>query len=172
MEPKISLTQAFPEHAAAILKAMEGAKIENFEMLRKPITVEEEIIYINRIINEGNKLYLVQNEDNRIVGTAGLHEVDTYNHTARVGITIFQEFDHHSHYGSLVMVEIIRMAFEELGMEKLYANIIATNTHQIKWDESFGFKKEDELEKEYLLDGVRHDMVSLALLKSNWLKTR
>ncbi len=167
MRTKVHLKPALPEHAGQLVKAMEGSNLNNFAFFTQPVTEEKEREYIERVIREGNHLFLVINQEDRIVGTVGLHEVDNFSHTARVGLTIFCKSDQRHGYGRKAMYQIIDLAFETLGIEKLYANVIASNHKQIKWDQGFGFHVEGYLSSEYLLLGKRHDMVRLALLKSD-----
>ncbi len=164
----VQLRVARIDDAPALVEAMAGACISNFEMLREGVpTVEEEVAYLQRLASENSVMFLVL-LDNRIIGTCGLHEVDKFNHTARIGTIIFQESDRNHHYGAEAIEQLIATAFEQCGIEKLYANVIVTNTKQIDRDKRFGFRQEGYLKKHYLLNGERHDMVQLALLKQDW----
>lgn len=159
--------------APALVLAMEGAIIGNFEMLRKGTpTIEQETAYLQRMESEKSIIFLVLASDDRIIGTCGLHEVDNFNQTARVGMVIFQQSDRGQHYGTNALQQLIAIAFSRYKLEKLYANVIATNTVQIERDKKLGFKQEGYLAKHYLLNGIRHDMVQLALLKTDWLNSQ
>lgn len=167
----VKLIPASPGHAAVLARALKDAALSNFSFFEEPVTVEREREYLARIAREGSHLYMIENDEGRVIGTAGLHEVDIINRTARVGMTIFREEDRHSHYGHDAIVKLIDRAFGSWNLQKLYANILATNQKQIEWDTALGFKKEGYLKNEYYLQGKYHDMVRLALLRDDWLET-
>ncbi len=171
MNKAVKLVPVLIKHAPLLVEAIVPENLRNFAMFEKrdKLTLKDERAYLRRLKREGARLFLVLNQDDRVVGTVGLHEIDYFNHTARLGITIFKTEDRFGGYGYSAMLNIVMKAFKEFGLEKLYANVIATNTTQIEWDKRFGFKEEGLLKNEYLRDGQRHDMVRLAIIRNDWL---
>lgn len=168
-QPKAVLVLANPSQSRFIAEAMQGADLKNFALLQKDVTEEEERAYLERMQDEGSVIYLIV-VDGRIIGTAGLHEVNKYMRTARVGMTIFHSEDRGHHYGKQAMTQLIELAFTVHGIERLEGMVVATNFWQITWDKSFGFKREGLARGKYLRNGERLDMVMLGLLKTDWEK--
>ncbi|QQS23091.1 GNAT family N-acetyltransferase [bacterium] len=166
---EVILVLATPDDAKELAEAMRGAELKNFAQLQNDVTDEEERAYLKRKQDEGSLIYLVM-ANGRIVGTVGLHEVDMFMRIARIGVTIFHSRDRHAHYGRIAMTKLIELAFTVHGIERLEAKVVATNQKQIAWDESFGFVREGLARGKYLINEQRLDMVTLGLLKTDWLE--
>ncbi len=175
MSNKVTLSLASPRWAELLIKAMEGCELDNFSWFSQKPTLEREQQYLQQIIDDGDYLFIIYNDELRVVGTIGLREVDVSdfnNKTARVGMIIFRPEDRGKGYGRCAMNQLIEFAFNGLKMSQLYANVIASNKNQIDWDQSFGFVLEKFLEQAYQLKGKHFDMVKLVLTKDVWLKLK
>jgi UDP-4-amino-4,6-dideoxy-N-acetyl-beta-L-altrosamine N-acetyltransferase len=63
-------------------------------------------------------------------------------------------------------------AFDELGLEKVSARVLADNEVALKAQAAAGFRREGYLRKHALKDGEFHDMVLLAILAEDWRACR
>ncbi len=66
------------------------------------------------------------------------------------------------------MSAILRFAFDDLGMNKVYIQLFTSNEKGLRLWTKMGFQVEGTLRAHYLLDGTFHDMVSLSLLGAEW----
>ena len=177
----VRLMVAHPDHAEilanaiAVARSYDDSTLRNFSMFTRPLTVMEEKAYLIRMHSslkvrfpKDNLFLIIRVEDGKLLGTTGLHEVDEHNHTARIGIMIFDPRERHRHYATEALDELLEFGFRRLELNKVYANVLVNNQDQIAWDEHYGFVEEGLLRKAYLLNGQYHDMIQLALLKSEW----
>lgn len=63
-------------------------------------------------------------------------------------------------------------AFGELGLEKVWAEVLADNDPALKAQASAGFNREGYLRRHVLKDGRFHDVVLLAMLADEWKQKR
>ncbi|HEX8233303.1 MAG TPA: UDP-4-amino-4,6-dideoxy-N-acetyl-beta-L-altrosamine N-acetyltransferase [Caulobacteraceae bacterium] len=63
-------------------------------------------------------------------------------------------------------------AFDDLGLEKVWAEVLAHNDAALKAQVSAGFRREGYLRRHALKDGEFHDVVLLAMLRDEWRDKR
>ena len=59
----------------------------------------------------------------------------------------------------------VRYGIQSMGLEKIYVSTLQTHISNIKLNEDIGFKVEGLLRNEVLVDGVRHDVLRMAICK-------
>lgn len=74
--------------------------------------------------------------------------------------------------GSKVEYRIIKHVFDDLNLRRLECEIFSFNQKVIKMHESFGFKQEGYFREYIIKNGEPLDVVSMALLKSDWLEIK
>jgi RimJ/RimL family protein N-acetyltransferase len=63
---------------------------------------------------------------------------------------------------------LYRLAFDELGLLRVWGTVVATNTLMVKWQKFLGMKEEGRLRQHLYLDGTFHDAVLLGLLAEEY----
>lgn len=74
--------------------------------------------------------------------------------------------------GSKVEYNVLQYVFETLNLNKLNCTVISFNDSVIKMHENFGFRREAFFRQHVLKNGQYHDVVGLAMLKSEWLQVK
>lgn len=64
------------------------------------------------------------------------------------------------------------LAFARIGLEKVWAEVLAENDTALKAQAAAGFRREGYLRRHVLKDGVYRDVVLLAILAEEWLAQR
>jgi UDP-4-amino-4,6-dideoxy-N-acetyl-beta-L-altrosamine N-acetyltransferase len=64
------------------------------------------------------------------------------------------------------------LAFNELGLEKVWAEVLADNAAALRAQAAAGFRREGYLREHVIKDGRRQDVVLLAILASEWNSLR
>lgn len=64
------------------------------------------------------------------------------------------------------------LAFNVLGLEKVWAEVLAGNAAALKSQAAAGFRREGYLREHVIKDGRRQDVVLLAILASEWRERR
>ena len=91
------------------------------------------------------------------------------NRTATTGSMIMQENHRGQGYGTDAKMLLLAYAFLELDLFKVRSQVIGSNTRSARYSAKCGYAEEGRLRAELLRDGVRHDLIQLAVFKNVWL---
>ena len=67
---------------------------------------------------------------------------------------------------------VMRHVFEELGLEKLCCEVLATNDGVVKMHQRYGFQVDGVLRRHVIKAGERVDVVTMSLLRDEWAASR
>lgn len=77
--------------------------------------------------------------DGRPVGAVDLFDIDPTNRRAGVGILVYEDRDRGRGYASAALAETIKYAFQILGLNQLYCNVLSNNLRSLNLFKSKGF---------------------------------
>lgn len=63
---------------------------------------------------------------------------------------------------------LYRLAFDDLGLERVFGTVVSSNSLMVKWQKFLGMREEGRLRRHYYLDGEFHDAVVLGLLAEEY----
>jgi RimJ/RimL family protein N-acetyltransferase len=106
--------------------------------------------------------------DDRLIGFVALHSIEWNNRAAMVAIGIGDAGYRGKGYGSEALRLVLRYAFEELNLERVGLDVIATNERAIHAYEKAGFKREGAMRGAVLRDGRRVDRIIMGILLDEW----
>ena len=99
------------------------------------------------------------------VGSAGFHTVDWRNRNAELGIVIGdKEFWGRGH-GTDATRTLVRWAFHELNLERVWLRVFADNARAIRCYEKVGFRAEGRLRQDHYCEGRYFDTVVMGILR-------
>ena len=98
------------------------------------------------------------------VGSVYIRDIDHTHHKGEYGIFIGEDSARGRGIGTAAAKLMIKYAFEELGLHKLFLRVFADNTRALGSYEKAGFKREAYLKDEVCIDGVYRDMVLMAVI--------
>lgn len=82
--------------------------------------------------------YAITNEDNLYIGTVSLKNIDLSNRNAEYAIMVMPDFQGCG-VATRATFEILRIAFDEIGLQKVYLNVIENNERAISLYTKCGF---------------------------------
>lgn len=138
----------------------EKAVVENF-IYRKPVTRKDHLNWLETKVDKGlvHQFVVCLNDDNRAVGSVYLQHFEEENKKAESGVFMGDE----SIKGKGIGTEAVRLlkqyAFDELGLHKLMARVLAYNVASLKLHEKAGYNKEAYLKDELFIEGKYEDLV-------------
>lgn len=110
---------------------------------------------------------LVKRDDETLIGTCTLFQLDASNRRAEVGYVLGRE-----HWGNGYMSEavdaLIRFGFEDLDLTRLEADVDPDNAGSIRLLENKGFLKEGYMRDRWRVGGKVMDSVFYGLLRREW----
>jgi len=128
-----------------------------------PISLMGHLQFMKR--RDGHFFIIEYIEDSKPIGTISLHNISHRHKRAEYGRFLIAPEERRKGYGERALKLLLRFAFGELGLLKVYGDVLASNTAAIKLDLKLGFFKEARLVKHVLKGDRYHDVVRMALLK-------
>lgn len=120
--------------------------VEFFEVDFKSKTMEDAKNFITNSFNDKNQNYAIVNDDDKYVGTISLKNIDMKNRNAEYAISISA-----SAMGKGISKKatdlLLRYAFDELKLNRIYLCVSADNIRAIKFYEKYGFIYEGKFTK-------------------------
>lgn len=106
--------------------------------------------------------------DEALVGMVYLDQVDLTYRSAVLGIMIGNKSFWGIGVAKETYMEVLKYAFNELGLNSIRSKVVATNVNSIKLHTSIGFKVEGTLREAVYRNGEYLDVISLGLLKKEF----
>lgn len=106
-------------------------------------------------------------ENDTYLGTVSLKHIDPLDATAEYAVS-FRAGAQGTGAARYATKEILRIAFEQLNLEKVYLNVLAENEHAMHFYEKNGFVREGLARQAIVVRGRRRDLFWYGLLKGEY----
>jgi UDP-4-amino-4,6-dideoxy-N-acetyl-beta-L-altrosamine N-acetyltransferase len=106
--------------------------------------------------------------DGQDVGLANLYGIDRRNSRCYWAFYVASPDVRGKGIGSFVEYSVLHYVFDELGLNKLCCEVLSFNQAVVNMHQSFGFKQEGLFREHVIKGGASHDIVCLAMLRSEW----
>jgi len=140
--------------------------------LRGPISLAMEEGWFERLLEvQGRDTWhftICRAEDARPLGAIGLHDVDTINGSAMLGIFIGDPADTGHGYGSDALRALVSFGFAELRLERIWLDVYAYNDRARNVYDRVGFVHEGTLRHALYRDGAFQDVHRMSILREEW----
>jgi UDP-4-amino-4,6-dideoxy-N-acetyl-beta-L-altrosamine N-acetyltransferase len=134
------------------------------------ISKEEHLSWFERISKDGTKKYFIFELDNKPSGVIGFVDINLLSKSSSwafySGDTSIRGI------GSLMEVTALDYAFNTMGLEKLYCEVLEFNDSVIKFHKKHGFQQEGIFKKQHFAEGMFWDVHRLAIFKNDWSRCR
>ena len=142
---------------------------------QEPITEERHRQWLREMVLSGkcDQFIIVDKAQNRSVGTVFLKEIDREHLRAEYAIFIGEETARGRGIGSEAARLMMDYGFRQLGLNRIYLYVFASNARAIASYRSAGFREEGRLRENYRCkDGNFADVLMMSILRSEWLEKR
>jgi len=112
------------------------------------------------------QMIICEAQGGRPVGSVYLRDIDRRHNKAEYGIFIGGDGARGKGYGTMAARLMIRYAFEEMDLHRLFLRVFADNTRAIRSYEKAGFKREAYLRDDVRIDGCYWDIVLMGILNT------
>ena len=131
-----------------MLEWMQDKSINRFFcFLSEQIDLDSVYKFIDDSINnETNKHFAIVDESDEYMGTVSLKNIDNCNLRGEYAIALRKKAQGKG-YAKYATKELLRYAFKERGLNKVYLNVLSYNERAIAFYEKIGFKHEGEFKK-------------------------
>jgi UDP-4-amino-4,6-dideoxy-N-acetyl-beta-L-altrosamine N-acetyltransferase len=133
------------------------------------ITETEHAQWFASVTKDETKRYWIIELDGAPVGLANLYDISTLHRRAYLGLYLADDRVRGMGVGSATDRFLMRHAFEDLGLEKLCAEVLATNGAGIKVHQHHGFQVDGILRRHVVKGDDRIDVWTMSLLRDEWM---
>jgi UDP-4-amino-4,6-dideoxy-N-acetyl-beta-L-altrosamine N-acetyltransferase len=123
-------------------------------------------------MNDETKRYWIIELDGEPVGLANLYDISTLQRRAYWAFYLADDRVRGKGVGSATERFVMRHVFEELGLDKLCCEVLATNEGVVKMHQRYGFVVDGVLRRHVIKAGERVDVVTMSLLRDDWAASR
>jgi RimJ/RimL family protein N-acetyltransferase len=101
--------------------------------------------------------------NDRLIGSCQLNQIDREQRTCQLQIRIGERDEWGRGYGTEAVGELLRYAFESLGMRQVGLQVFADNRRAIRTYENCGFKPRRVLRNRAVIEGERKDLLEMTV---------
>jgi len=123
------------------------------------------------LANEINLAICIKGSDEH-VGNIYLREIDWISRCARLGIFIGDSKERSKGYGQSAIRQLLSYAFTDLGLKRIYLDVLADNRAAIHVYEKFGFRVEGRLKNHVFKQGGWKDLIVMGLCAEDYLPNK
>ena len=131
------------------------------------ITEESALQFIQNSFTGKNRHYAVVDETDEYLGTISLEDIDPENGHALFAISMRSRAAG-TGAASAAVKDLLRIAFEEMGLERVYLNVLSDNARARRFYEKAGFRHEGCFRRHLKLRGEWRDWDWYALLREDY----
>jgi UDP-4-amino-4,6-dideoxy-N-acetyl-beta-L-altrosamine N-acetyltransferase len=165
---RLYLRPMLEEDAQFIVEMRNNSKILNSLFSYKMITVQEHLKWYKNNLNNDNRIDLMigEKDDNKLIGTVNLVDIDYKNQKAEFGIIIAESFWNKG-YAYESSQRFIDHSFNHFNLNKIYLEVLKENNAAINLYEKLGFKKEGILKEDIFKNGKFKDVLIMSLFRDD-----
>jgi UDP-4-amino-4,6-dideoxy-N-acetyl-beta-L-altrosamine N-acetyltransferase len=128
--------------------------------------------WLTAALDDPRRRYWIIEMDGAPVGLANLYDIDTRNRRCAWAYYLADPAVRGKSIGAVVEVMVLDTVFGEMGLGKLWCEVLHSNTAVWRLHEKFGFRQEALLRSHVYKGGERQDVVGMGLLAEEWAAGR
>jgi UDP-4-amino-4,6-dideoxy-N-acetyl-beta-L-altrosamine N-acetyltransferase len=163
----ILLRDVAPHDQEQIREWRNNPEIRKYMYTDHEIGLEEHRAWFARILHDPSCKYWIIVYDGKDVGVANLYNIDIRNRRCYWGFYIGSK-ERLRGVGSFAEFLVLRFVFDELKLQKLCGEVLATNQAVINMHKKFGFSEEGLFRKHVFKGNSFADVVCIGLLREEW----
>ena len=137
----------------------------NFSYPFARMTLEKAENFIKHSFDEKNQHFAITDDHDEYLGTISLKHISEVDHKAEYAI-VTRKKAHGTGIAERATMEILRYAFHDLGLHRVYLTVLSDNISARKLYENCGFDLEGEFQDDVRLGGKYRNQACYAIL--NW----
>jgi RimJ/RimL family protein N-acetyltransferase len=143
-------------------------RIGFFNGARFPVSLAEQEAWFEGTVRDRTKKKLViRTREGELAGMVSLFNLDAKNQNAEVGVYVAPEF-HRRGYAAEALRMLVRFAFAELNLHKVYCTIFSFNPGSVRLFESVGFRPDGVRRGHVYAAGGFHDVLCYAMFRADF----
>lgn len=138
----------------------------------KPVhEIQHQQWFISIIQRNDVAIFGIRSQDTQtLIGTCQLHSINLIHRNAELQIRIGRIQERNKGYGSEAVDLLLKYAFRDLNLHRVYLHVFANNTAAIRAYEKNGFTQEGMERQAAFIDGEFRDVIEMAILRNEYDK--
>ncbi|MDO4283621.1 MAG: GNAT family protein [Clostridia bacterium] len=132
------------------------------------VTLASEKEYLEKHLNDEGTFYIVELDNDKLLGTIGIEEIDYIRRTGTLGIFIGDKEARSKGYGSEAIMLILDYAFHYLNLHNIKLDVFEFNKRALACYQKCGFQECGKRREAYFLNGKYYDVISMDILKAEF----
>ncbi|MGA2414792.1 MAG: UDP-4-amino-4,6-dideoxy-N-acetyl-beta-L-altrosamine N-acetyltransferase [Candidatus Sulfotelmatobacter sp.] len=162
-----SLREVAPHDEEKIREWRNLPEVRKYMYTDHEIGREEHRAWFSRILRDPTCKYWIIVYDGREVGVVNLYNIDHRNRRGHWGFYVGPK-DRLKGVASFAWFSVLRFVFEELKLQKLCGEVLASNQAALNMHKKFGFYQEGSFRKHVFKGDRFADVVCFGLLREEW----
>lgn len=121
-------------------------------------------------LSKSHNYGIVTIEDDKLIGTCGLINMDTVNRSAEIGIFIGDKNYWHQGYGTEAMRLLMDYGFRYLNLHNVMLQVYSFNKNAVECYRKLGFREIGRRRQAVYRDRMFHDVIFMDILPDNFYK--
>lgn len=168
----IGLRDVRVEDNERILRWRNSPNVAKFMFTDRLISPEEHERWFKKMLGDTDSRYWIIVCDNEDVGLVNVCNIDRTNSRCHWAFYVADPNVRGRGVGSFAGYSILRFVFDELKLNRLCGEVLATNESVLRMHENFGFRQEGILREHVQKQGIPVDVVCVAMLRREWVSVR
>lgn len=167
---KTRLRRVEREDIPTFVRWFNDPEVREFLTMYRPIsTAEEEKWFEGQLEDKDSELFAIETADGVHIGNIGLHRINWRDRNAELGIAIGEKEYWSQGYGSDAIRTLLRFAFEEMNLHRVFLRVFEDNARGIRSYEKCGFRHEGRLREAVYRKGRYYDELWLSVLRREFV---
>lgn len=168
MTASVTLRPLQPDDQDRLLAWRNSPEVSAYMYADHVISPQEHARWFAGIAGDGRRDYRIIEMDGAPVGLANFYDIDRAQGRASWAFYLADPSVRGKGVGGTVEFLMIERAFGELGLRKLWCEVLASNEAVWKLHLKHGFVQEARFRAHVIKNGAPHDVLGLGLLKQDW----
>ena len=169
---KIYLAPMMVEDAKIFCKWLNDNSVtDGLNKTKDVTTIENEIEYLENVNKKGEYAFsIVKKEDDTLIGSCSINEIDFPNRAGTVGILIGDEENRGKGYGTDTLKTLLNYGFNELCLHNIQLGVYSFNERAIACYKKVGFKEVGRNREVRFHNGKWYDGILMDILDREFNK--
>jgi UDP-4-amino-4,6-dideoxy-N-acetyl-beta-L-altrosamine N-acetyltransferase len=168
----VALRRVTPADSARLLAWRNSPEVAAYMYTDHPISQAEHDRWFASAMSAEDRRYWIIEMDGQPVGLANLARIDPAARRCEWAYYLGEASTRGRGVGSQVEYIVLRHVFEDLGLNKLWCEVLVENEAVWKLHEGFGFVREALFRDHVFKAGRFQDVVGLGMLRADWEAAR
>ena len=166
---KVRLRPLERKHLPKCVEWLNDPEVTENLTLSEPVSLEgEQRWYDSQLRDDSSRIYAIETLQGEHIGNIGLHDINTHDRKAELGIFIGEKRLWGKGYGTEAVELALKLAFEGMNLNKVYLRTFMRNERAQKCYEKVGFLKEGILRQDSFKKGEYLDSLVYSVLREEY----